>query len=406
MDESDRQPGDADFSVARRMRDGRGATVPVSSRSRALANFAMASIVAAFMPGLAQAAPTTISLVLGSWHFALYETPNAKEECPDGFQFKQADNYKAQFPTPEERRAREEKFGYYVNRGPQGENVFYFPTVVKDPLPFRAVQTKTALGLNLDGESEGKGGGVSAPHENFTSPDGEPGIDNQLYRVLGCVPGWRKGGMIEGVIQEYVHSEYQARFLLDISGIEDERNSPHVTVTTYRGLDAVAEDPSGKLIPWLSQRIDYKRAKRYIQTLQGKIVDGVLTTDPADVRLPAYEQPDMAQDRIIRQMRLRLELSPTGAQGLLGGYVDIESWYLMYAKNWGAHTVADTEGWSGPATYQALHEFADYRDPTTGTLTGISAAYAVDFARVYIVNAPRVAEVPGRRGAMPTAAAR
>jgi hypothetical protein len=60
----------------------------------------------------------------------------------------------------------------------------------------------------------------------------------------------------------------------------------------------------------------------------------------------------------------------------------------MYAKIWGAHTIADTEGWSGPATYAALREFADYRDPTTHELTGISAAYEVAFARTYIVNVP------------------
>ena len=340
-------------------------------------------------PATAAAGPRTIGLVMGGWRFGLFESPNAKQECPEGFQFKQAQNYAAQFATPEARKAQEAKFGYYANRGPNGENVFYFPTTIKDPLPFRAAQGPTAIGLNLDGDETGKGGGDSLPHENFTSPQGEQGIDNQLYRVIGCTPGWRKGGMIDGIVSQYLRSETQARLLLEISGVDDELNDDDVTVTTYRGRDPVAADSKDNLIPWLSQRIDYKLGRRYIQRLKGRIVDGVLITEPTDVRLPSYEQPDMAGDRDIMKMRLRLKLTPRGGEGLLGGYVDIENWYLMYAKTWGAHSIADVQGWSAPATYQALRQFADYRDPATGQTTGISAAYEVSFARAFIVHTPQ-----------------
>jgi hypothetical protein len=331
----------------------------------------------------------TIGLVIGGWRFGLFETENAKQECPEGFQFKQSQNYAAQFPTPEARQAQGERFGYYVNRGPNGENVFYFPTVVKDPLPFRPAQGPTAIGLDLDGEQQGRGAAQSLPHGNFTSPDGRRGIDNQLYRVIGCTPGWRKGGMIEGIVSQYMRSETQARLLLEITDVDDERNDDHVTITTYRGRDPVAADSKGALIPWLSQRIDYKGGARYVQRLSGRIVDGVLITDPMDVRLPYYEQPDMAGDRDIKKMRLEIKLTRDGADGLLGGYVDLDNWYLTYAKTWGAHAIADIEGWSAPATYQALHEFADYRDPKTGQVTGISAAYQVSFARTYIIHSPK-----------------
>ena len=331
----------------------------------------------------------SIGLVIGGWRFALHETNNARTECPDGFQYKQAQNYAAQFPTPEARKAHGERFGYYVNRGPNGENVFYFPTVVTDPLPFRPAQGPTAIGLDLDGEQDGKGTAETLPHENFTSPEGRKGVDNQLYRVIGCTPGWRKGGMIDGIVSSYIRSETQPRLLLEITGVDDERNDPEVTVTTYRGLDPIAADSKGGLIPWLSQRIDYRGGARYVQRFRGRIVDGVLVTEPTDVRLPYYEQPDMAGDRIIRRMRLELRLTPGGAEGLLGGYADLENWYLNYAKTWGAHAIADVEGWSAPATYRALHGFADFRDPETGQVTGISAAYEVAFTRAFIIHSPK-----------------
>lgn len=331
----------------------------------------------------------SIGLVIGGWRFALHETHNARTECPDGFQYKQAQNYAAQFPTPEARKAHGERFGYYVNRGPNGENVFYFPTVVTDPLPFRAAQGPTAIGLDLDGEQAGQGTAETLPHGNFTSPDGRAGVDNQLYRVIGCTPGWRRGGMIDGIVSSYIRSETQPRLLLEITGVDDERNDPEVTVTTYRGLDPIAADSKGGLIPWLSQRIDYRGGARYVQRFPGRIVDGVLITEPTDVRLPYYEQPDMAGDRIIRRMRLELRLSPGGAEGLLGGYADLENWYLNYAKTWGAHAIADVEGWSAPATYQALRGFADFREPETGQVTGISAAYEVAFTRAFIIHSPK-----------------
>ncbi len=360
-------------------------------RDRRLGFLAAGIALAVAGAASAQVAPPdrTIGLVIGGWRFGLYETENAKTECPDGFQFKQAQNYAAQFPTPEARKAREQQFGYYVNRGPNGENAFYFPTTVTDPLPFRAAQGATAIGMDLDGDAQGQGAGASLPHGNFLSPTGERGVDNQLYRVIGCTPGWRKGGMIEGIVSQYLRSEAQPRLLLEITDVDSEVNDDSVVITTYRGRDPVAADSRDRLIPWLSQRIDYKSGRRYVQRLRGRITDGVLTTEPADVRLPSYEQPDMAGDRLIKRMRLRLTLTPTGAEGLLGGYVDLESWYLMYAKTWGAHTIADVEGWSGPATYQALKTFADYRDPATGRVTGISAAYEVSFARAFIVHTPQ-----------------
>jgi hypothetical protein len=331
----------------------------------------------------------TIGLVIGDFHFALFQTPDGKQECPQGMQFKQMDEYNAEYATPEARAARERQFGYYTNRGPNGENIFYFPEAVKDPLPFRAAGGPTAIGMNLDGDLDGKGTAISFPHGKFTSPDGERGVDNQLYRVLGCSEGWRKGGGIEGVITLFLKTELSARVLLEITGVENEQNSPNVTVTIYRGADKVAVDSHNALIPWLSQRIDYTMGRRYIQRLRGRIEDGVLITEPADIRWPYFEKPQFAGDRILKKMRLRLKLSPDGAQGLMGGYADLDSWYLMHVKAWGAYKVADIEDWSGPGTYEALHKYADYRDPVTGQATAISSAYELSFARTFIIHTPQ-----------------
>jgi hypothetical protein len=368
----------------------------LASWTRGLLAAASAGLLAC---GAARAEPTagvathgsgTIDLVVDSWEQALYQTPSGKQECPDGFQYLQMDQYNAEYPTPEARAEHERKFGYYTNRGPHGENAFYFPTLVKDPLPFRAVGGPTAIGLNLDGDLDGKGTAISLPHEKFTSPDGERGIDNQLYRVIGCTGGFRMGGGIQGPAHFSLRQATSARILMEITGVTDERNSPDVTVTFYRGADPVAVDSHDKVIPWLSQRIDYRMGRRYIQRIKGRIVDGVLTTEPAALlRLPGFEHGGALVDRDFIKGRLRLKLTADGAEGLIGGYLDVEHWYMDFAKTWGGYKIADIEGWSGPATYQALHKYADYRDPVTGQATAISAAYQVSFARAFIIHTPQ-----------------
>src|ERR1700748_3509574 len=83
------------------------------------AALAAASVAA---PAGAQSHSGAIGLVLGNWRLGIYETPSGKEKCPEGFQYKQIEQFKAQFPTPEARQAWEDKYGYPANRGPHGEN--------------------------------------------------------------------------------------------------------------------------------------------------------------------------------------------------------------------------------------------------------------------------------------------
>ena len=365
----------------------------------------LASAFAALLAGMALAATAlpaaaaegrTIGLVLLNWRTGLYETPGGKEECPDGFQYNNMKQFRAQFPTPEAQQAWMEKHGYPTNRGPNGENSYYFPTLVTDPLPFHYLRSKTAVGMDLDGESEGKGAGASLPHENFVSPEGERGVDNQLFRVIGCVLGWRSEGMIQSIVAQFVRTFPETRTIVEISHVDDEMNDPDVTVSVYRGLDPVYVDTKGNGIPWLSQRIDYDHGRRYISVTKGRIVNGVLISDPVEMLLPACENPRLPLDRLIHQGRFRLKLTPNGAEGFLGGYVDIENWYSVFTKSWGAHATADVQGWSGPTIYKALHEFADYKDPATGQVTGISTAYQVGFVRTFIVHG----QTPAKAGTM------
>ena len=345
-------------------------------------------------------ATKTIGLVLTTWRPALRETPGGKEECPAGFQYLNRENFAQQFPTSEARAEFEKQYVhlgpnsasgdiinpelYLQNRGPGGVQVGYNPTAVTDALPLRLVESKISYGLNLDGTKDGKPTPKTCEHEKFVSPEGEQGIDNQLYRLIGCSRGWRKGGFnVEYHGPQFMTSSID-RILIEISNVSDERNDEHVVVKLYKGIDSIPLDAAGKPIPYLPQRIDV-RFPKYMVTTTGRIVDGVLYTDPVDHHF-ALLQMNHTEERFLRSMRLRINLSDSTAEGLIAGYEDLKVWWDGYSKSYS--DVADAIGlWSPPAFYAGAHKLADgYPDPKTGQCTAISAAYHVDAVRAFIVQ--------------------
>src|SRR5690606_1594448 len=133
-----------------------------------------------------------------------------------------------------------------------------------------------------------------------------------------------------------------------------------VTVTVYRARDGIEVGPDGNLIPFRSQRVDYREGQRYIHKMQGRLVDGVLHTEPVDMTVALYGPFNILQDFTMKDARFRINLTENGAEGYLGGYYDVERWWLNFTKIWGAHFNADVTGWSAPATYAGLQQFADH----------------------------------------------
>ena len=70
----------------------------------------------------------------------------------------------------------------------------------------RTVQSKYAWGFNLDSDAgDGSSNATGCAHQNFESPDGEKGIDNQSYRAVGCNLEWRgvdgtAGDVVSGTV--------------------------------------------------------------------------------------------------------------------------------------------------------------------------------------------------------------
>lgn len=353
--------------------------------------FSIACLMSFAYPTMvASAESRTLGFVVRDWFTAVY---NSKfiDECPEGLttandelwwrglskveRAKLTDNgliqsLDRQFITP--------------NRGPNGENVCLVPTAVKDP-PMKVIEGKYSFGANLDGNADGSATPKSCAHGTFTHPDGTPGIDNQMYRLIGCVYGWRRGGLPELNAHEGRGTSGLGMILIEVTGVTDPRNSENVTVTFYRSIDQFALDGTGRPLPYSSYNIEMKDGKpRYHDSVKGSIKDGVLTTERGDVRLPFYGNYNFMHP-VVRDMGLNLEIAADGAtaKGLVTGYYDMDE-FLYYVGGMVGHV---STGDNCPSMYVKAHELADgYPDPKTGQCTHLSSAFEIGTYAAFIIH--------------------
>ncbi len=307
-----------------------------------------------------------IAYVTSEITWALYQTAAGKAECPNGFSHYGPREVFAQLYP---------RGGTEVATRLARESLKLFPVDSKDQFPIPEAVGPTATGLDLDGKI--------GPHD-FVSPSGEQGIDNQLYRLIGCSLLFRgpAGEFRQHGINEVRRSIYD-RTLIEISGVDSLRNDNDVTVTILRGLDPLLTDASGDhVVPGGTQRVDNRFSKRFLVRLKGKIVDGQLRTEPTDLLWPWAFFTAAADEYRIRGARFQLNLTDTTAAGFLAGYVDVESFYSTL-NAWPMHNLAygqlDPSGF-----YRKLRQLADgYPDPD-GTMTAISSAINISMVQVLL----------------------
>jgi hypothetical protein len=271
-----------------------------------------------------------------------------------------------------------------------------FPTEFDNP-PLQESQAKVGFGLDLDG------GNASCPHQEFTSPAGLKGVDNQMQRVIGCIDGYRHDvSFLPGALEDYSDGSFRDgayTSLIEITGVDDLKNDPDVQVTIWDSKDATPFDSKGKGMS------NYSLTARavvdgFANTAKGRIVDGVLTTDPAELATPRRGESSSYPYRF-RGARLELKIAPDGsASGLLAGYMDIAEAYKSEVGYLGRFVTAQAAeiDMSCPAFFKALHKLADgYKDPATGKCTALSTAFKLDAVPAFVIHPdpePKTAELP------------
>lgn len=243
-------------------------------------------------------------------------------------------------------------------------------------------------GFNLDAKIKAS---------DFVSPDGEKGIDNNLYRAWGCDAPWRGNGnatldlRANDKMQEGLYT-----MVIRISGNQDPMNDSDAVVEIGYSPDKIVKDARAGIAMDYSYRI--LQSGQYTR-LKAKIKNGVVETEQVEhLHTPRIAWfYDQTGDTNFTKGKIRLNIAANGltGTGLIGGY---RNWRDLYAEN----TFAQDGGQQGVrehedhvSLYYALRRNADgmYND-RTGKFDGISTVYRIKMTSAYVMDPDQPMEIP------------
>jgi hypothetical protein len=334
--------------------------------------------------------------------FSVYEPAvyPGQDNCPDGWAGTIKENYLASLPPKEQARLllpenepeltqRWKASGF----GPDGTNICSNYDRFPERPPQHTVTAKIAYGLNLDGTAgSNQASADTCAHEEFVSPTGEQGIDNQLYRVFGCSRQWRApDGNIGDARVGFRNNLASGQFtiVLLLRGVDSLVNDNDVQVILASTMDKPFVDSQQNLLQNASFNVTSN--SRWRNELHGRIVNGVLETDPADILLTrplGIGGNKHNQEWDFAKAKLNLAFQEDGSlKGLLGGYLPPLT-FLHEQIGGGPGTVV-VAGIDCAAEYNAIMKLADgARDPKTGKCTRISSAMSVTAIPAYVFDHP------------------
>jgi len=325
-----------------------------------------------------------------------------KDACPEGPALKMRDAYIAGLSPAERERLTRKENAAELDRlwqmtafGPNETNVCSQPDAFDHPM-LRTVQSKYGYGLDLDG---GAKNGADCGQQDFTSPTGETGIDNQEYRAQGCKLEWRgadgqPSDVAVGMKQFIASGEWSQVILL--RGVDSMVRDDDVEVIYGNTPDRPMLDSQGNFLRGATFTIS-TAPPRHRNVLKGRIAGGVLTTEPARIQLTqTWGQGGAADLRGNRstydyhQGRLKLTFQRDGSlTGLVGGYRPLFD--VIVSPALGSAGSALVAGIDCAAELKTLRKLADgLRDPKTGKCEGISSAQRISAVPAFVNDAPAV----------------
>lgn len=320
----------------------------------------------------------TIGYAITDVKWSIHETEGAKDECPQGLNtVGPREQYKVLFPEDGTKRTLAETQLALAAQ-------IWWPTMEEDEFPLKEAGGKVAIGLDLDGKTDAA---------DFTSPDGMPGVDNQLFRAIGCINSYRTGNAITKFDDDFYKRNRINRMMIVLTDVDSLIDDDDVTITTYRGRDPLITGGSDKgFVPGSTQRLDLRWGKELIHSAKAKIADGVLTTSPLEFIVP-HDRGGELPLYWLRDAQFKLSLTPQRAEGVVGGYADLEHLYRTRNRQWSPHHLS--YGHQLPTSwYRTLRRLADgFPDPATGQNTALSAAMDVKLIQVHVLREGTLKEV-------------
>ena len=248
------------------------------------------------------------------------------------------------------------------------------PAAAPDP-NLNLVTGKFALGFNLDGKRN---------TSSFDNPvTGETGVDNQLFRALGCFTSFRGTESERPGAWSYmwdIVSAAMPAWLMSITADDLSKDGP-AKVSFYRAREHFERDANSKVLPDLTFRIDPDHRSHV--TFDAQIKDHVLTiTDHGDLHAVWGEQV-LLTNLTIKNTHLRITFKDDNSiSAVIGGYQPrtealSDGFFPAMAADW-------------LGLYYNIRKAADSNpDPKTGINQDISVAYRIDAVPAFLVEPPK-----------------
>lgn len=237
-------------------------------------------------------------------------------------------------------------------------------------------------------------------HDDLVGTNGEQGIDNQFYRAVACVDGYQSNALGNSFATEMLSGSWG--ILISVAGINDHRNDDDVDVGFFANADPIMLSPNRQALPYATYAIH--RDPQLQARTKGRIVDGVLTTEPVDMRFLKVTN-SMFLNRPLLDAVAQLTLGDEGIlEGYLAGYTPVDAMYdlefaFRNARNAAGEPASprlitlSSRGRSANlhytcnGIYHALELLADaHPDPATGKCTSISTQYRVRAIPAFVVD--------------------
>ena len=354
-----------------------------------------------------------LGFVVSHIAYALSKDASETGACPNGMTKGYANPGDVFVDHPELRQQEGELEDKYNRRvygqamnDPSIKNLCLNPELGKPDPNFRTVTGKDVPtdGIDLDGQdSHIKGTPVpgSGAHDDFRGLNGERGVDNQFYRLVGCSKSFQSTGQSNTWEVEMYTGSWG--ILLTLKGAGDLHNAKDVEVGIYANADPIQLSPTREALPNATYAAE--QDPRFRATAHGRIVNGVLTTDPIDVRFH-WIVNSIHLERTLTKARLHMTLTPDGGmEGILGGYTPLDD---LYNFQYGCGNGKDAKGDAAPlrlrtvssigqarvlehtcnGAYYAMKQLADGDcNVKTGQCTSISTQYRIKAIPAFVVDA-------------------
>jgi hypothetical protein len=258
-----------------------------------------------------------------------------------------------------------------------------YPATVVDP-QLHYLKGKYAYGFNLDGK------GAASPN-SFEDPEThELGVNNQLYRALGCLRVFR--GTLESPPVYYFYifgqiKDSQPVWLITLSG-DDLSHDGDVDITFDRALEHMRYNTDGTPRPDETYRIDSDPRSHHV--FHGRLKDGVITlANPGSDSIYMLENQLYINEFRMSKVHIRLRMKADGTLDcMMGGYQPWADWYWAITASGSESTEAQGIDQDAVGMYYLLKKLADGGpDPKTGLNALISATYNIKAVPAFAVAA-------------------